>query len=157
DAGRPIINETAVHPESRHWFIHVPHAGTNYVGELGYYASARDWVSVAASNPAATPSDQPSVERTAVFADIREVRAITAEQTVQPTALPASGAQAAYRESPPPPEPVGHVRTFEGSLTAWESPRHHRITGGERTAPAPTDWSPAQEEALEEIITSAVT
>ena len=157
DPGRQMVNETAVHPESRHWFIHVPHAGTNYVGELGYYASARDWVGVAASNPAATPGDQPSVERTAVFADIREVRAITAEQTVQQAALPASGAQPAHRESPRSSKSVGHVRTFEGSLTAWESPRHHTITRGERTAPAPTDWSPAQEQALEEIITSAIT
>ena len=37
--GTPI-SETHVHPESRHWFIHVGRGGTHFVAQLGYYAKA---------------------------------------------------------------------------------------------------------------------
>ena len=38
---RPL-REVHVHPESRHWFIHVDRAETPYVAELGYYRPARN-------------------------------------------------------------------------------------------------------------------
>jgi hypothetical protein len=51
--------EAHTHPESRHWFMHVEHAGTEYIAELGYYAVNNQWVAVAASAPAVTPADMP--------------------------------------------------------------------------------------------------
>ena len=54
--GQPLT-EAHVHPESRHWFIHVDRAGSEYVAELGYYGSKRQWSTVATSTPAKTPQD----------------------------------------------------------------------------------------------------
>lgn len=57
---RPEV-EVALYPDSRYWFVHVPHAGKRYVGELGYYRK-RDgvWVSVVRSEPVLVPPE-PSV------------------------------------------------------------------------------------------------
>jgi hypothetical protein len=66
---RPI-REVHVHPESRHWFIHVDRAETQYVAELGYYHPGRDWVRVATSSPAVTPAETISTDQTVRFATI---------------------------------------------------------------------------------------
>jgi hypothetical protein len=66
--------EAHTHPESRHWFMHVEHAGTEYIAELGYYTVNNQWVTVAASGPAVTPADMPdnapAAEQTARFITI---------------------------------------------------------------------------------------
>ncbi len=62
--------EIHVHPESRHWFIHVDRAGTTYTAELGYYPADRKWVTVASSTAAATPPDTASSDRTVRFATV---------------------------------------------------------------------------------------
>lgn len=51
------IAELHVHPESRHWFIHVDWPGTAYSVELGYYTMAGQWHQVAVSEPVFTPSE----------------------------------------------------------------------------------------------------
>ncbi len=61
------VTEVHVHPESRHWFIHVPRAGTAYVAELGYYQSNRQWAVIATSAAAITPPDTVSADKTAQF------------------------------------------------------------------------------------------
>ncbi len=64
-AGSPdaeVIVEQAVHPESRNWFIHVPQAGARYLGELGYYDTARTWTRVSLSTATLTPRDELSEE-----------------------------------------------------------------------------------------------
>ena len=63
-------SEIHVHPESRHWFIHVERAAVRYMAELGYYRSNRRWVTVAASEPTVTPPDTISPNRTLRFATI---------------------------------------------------------------------------------------
>jgi uncharacterized protein len=68
-AGRPVI-EVHVHPESRHWFIHVAHAETQYVAQLGYYRPGRRWVTVTTSASATTPPDRVSADETLRFATI---------------------------------------------------------------------------------------
>ena len=68
--GAPPVGEVHVHPESRHWFIHVERAETRYVAELGYYRPRREWVTVAISSPAVTPSDTVSADQTVRFATI---------------------------------------------------------------------------------------
>jgi hypothetical protein len=68
-AGHPS-SEVHVHPESRHWFIHVERAATQYVAELGYYRPDRKWVTVATAGPTLTPPDTISPDRTLRFATI---------------------------------------------------------------------------------------
>jgi hypothetical protein len=63
-------SEVHVHPESRHWFIHVERAATRYMAELGYYRSNRKWMTVATSEPTVTPPDTVSPDRTLRFATI---------------------------------------------------------------------------------------
>src|SRR5262249_11679615 len=65
----PLI-EVHVHPESRHWFAHVEHAGECYTAELGFYGRARKWTSIAASDVAVTPAETISDDTTAEFATI---------------------------------------------------------------------------------------
>lgn len=64
------FTEIHVHPESRHWFIHVDRAATTYTAELGYYPTDRKWVAVATSTAAATPPDAVSTDRTIRFATV---------------------------------------------------------------------------------------
>jgi hypothetical protein len=66
---RPV-REVHVHPESRHWFVHVDRAETQYVAELGYYPPGRQWVTVATSPPTVTPVETVSTDQTVRFATI---------------------------------------------------------------------------------------
>src|SRR4029079_3776390 len=59
------VEEVAVHPESRHWFVHVGHSGTRYVAELGYYPPNRKWTTISTSGPALTPPETISTDTTA--------------------------------------------------------------------------------------------
>ena len=96
-AGQPPI-EAPVHPESRHWFIHVDRAGTQYVAELGYYGPKRQWVTVAASMPATTPPETVLTDQTLLFATVptqvplSEIAAL-AKQTVPPDLAPSEAAR----------------------------------------------------------------
>ncbi len=62
--------EIHVHPESKHWFVHVDAAGIYYSTELGYYQSGRKWKSLATSEPMRTPPDNISADSTVEFATI---------------------------------------------------------------------------------------
>ena len=64
------VREVHVHPESRHWFVHVERAETRYVAELGYYSRGRQWVSVATSRATFTPAETVSTDQTVRFATI---------------------------------------------------------------------------------------
>jgi hypothetical protein len=66
---RPLA-EIHVHPESRNWFVPVPDAGAKYLSALGYYDSARHWVTLACSGATLTPPDTLSDETTLRFATI---------------------------------------------------------------------------------------
>lgn len=68
-AGKPC-QEDHVHPESRNWFAHVTEAGTRYQAELGYYAAAGRWVSLAISRPTLAPPDALSGDTSVRFATI---------------------------------------------------------------------------------------
>ncbi len=67
--GHPV-NEVHVHPESRHWFLHVERAGSPYAAELGYYSTVGRWTRVAASSATITPPDSVSEDTSAEFATI---------------------------------------------------------------------------------------
>ncbi len=68
--GGKAFSETHVHPESRHWFIHVGKAGARFVAELGYYDKSDKWVSVSQSKSTLTPPDSLSEDTTASFTDV---------------------------------------------------------------------------------------
>ena len=83
---RPI-REVHVHPESRHWFIHVDQAETPYLAEIGYYRAEQDWVRVATSSPTATPTETVSTDQTVRFATIpTHVRLSELAALAKPTA-----------------------------------------------------------------------
>ena len=67
--GHPIC-EIHVHPESRHWFAHVEHAGNSYAAELGYYSPPGRWTRIAVSSATVTPPDAVSTESDVEFATI---------------------------------------------------------------------------------------
>lgn len=68
-AGKPV-SETHVHPESRHWFVHVENAATGYAAELGYVGRDHKWKRVAASAGVATPPNAVSQDTSTAFATI---------------------------------------------------------------------------------------
>ncbi|HZT21811.1 MAG TPA: DUF4912 domain-containing protein [Verrucomicrobiae bacterium] len=67
--GHPLY-EIHVHPDSRHWFAHVEHAGDSYAAELGYYSSVGRWMRVAVSAATITPPDTAAAETEPEFATI---------------------------------------------------------------------------------------
>jgi hypothetical protein len=67
--GHPLY-EIHVHPESRHWFVHVERAGNSYVAELGYYSALGKWTRVSVSGGTMTPPDAVSSETDTDFATI---------------------------------------------------------------------------------------
>ena len=62
--------EFHVHPESRHWFVHVPQAAVQHIVELGYYRKNNGWVRIAVSTPTATPAATPAAA-TSVNTEVR--------------------------------------------------------------------------------------
>jgi hypothetical protein len=59
--------EVHVHPESRHWFIHVARGNTRFLGELGYYSKQRRWTRISVSEPTLTPPDHLSDDLSVQF------------------------------------------------------------------------------------------
>ena len=70
DADDEAAGEVHVHPESRHWFVHVAQAGVKYAVELGYYGKARGWTNISTSAPALAPPDVVSANTETRFATI---------------------------------------------------------------------------------------
>lgn len=70
DADAGTAGEVHVHPESRHWFVHVAQAGVKYAVELGYYGKAKGWTNISTSAPTLAPPDMVSSETNARFATI---------------------------------------------------------------------------------------
>ncbi|HZM06179.1 MAG TPA: DUF4912 domain-containing protein [Candidatus Saccharimonadales bacterium] len=127
--GAPL-SEIPVHPESRHWFVHVPEAGVKYLGDLGYYDSAHRWVTLARSGPTVTPPDSLSEDTAVRFATI---------PSDVPFAVLLSTVKSASREHVPLVEAIQQMRAQ-----------------GFKDLPAPEQmgrpWTPAQENALAEIV-----
>jgi uncharacterized protein len=124
------LSDIHVHPESRNWFVPVPDAGAKYLSALGYYDSARRWVTLACSGATFTPPDSLSDETTLRFATI--------PQDV-PFAQLLSIVKNALREHVPLVEAIQQLRAQ-----------------GYKGLPAPeqiqSQWTAAQERALAEIV-----
>jgi uncharacterized protein len=127
--GEPL-SEIHVHPESRNWFVPVPVAGAKYLGALGYYDSARRWVTLACSGATLTPPDSLSDETSLRFATIPHD--VPFEQLL-------AIVKSALREHVPLVEAIQQLRAQ-----------------GYKGLPAPeqiqSQWTPAQEKALSEIV-----
>jgi len=128
-AGQPLL-QIHLHPESRHWFVPAPHAGTRYAATLGYYDAAKKWIELARSAATLTPPDS--------VADDTAVRFATIPADV-PFVQLLSTVQAAVRENVPLAEAVQQLRA-EGFASL---PEPEQIAG---------PWTPAQEKALAEIV-----
>jgi hypothetical protein len=70
DQAESAAGEVHVHPESRHWFVHVAEAGVKYAIDLGYYGKSKDWTSISTSSPTLTPPDVVSGETKVQFTTI---------------------------------------------------------------------------------------
>jgi hypothetical protein len=124
------LSEIQVHPESRHWFVHVPEAGAKYVADLGYYDTSRRWVSLAHSGATFSPPDSLSEETSVRFATI---------PSDVPFAILLSLVKSASREHVPLVEAIQQMRA-QG---------YKNLPGPEHMNRA---WTAAQEKALAEII-----
>ena len=127
-AGKPAA-EVHVHPESRHWFIHVDRAGIKYIAELGYYSGSSKWTAISMSDATLTPPDTVSSDTSAEFATI-------------PIELPFSKllslVKAAVQSNAPLAKALEDLRA-----SGW--PGLPKILPHGR-------WTPAQEQALAKII-----
>jgi hypothetical protein len=126
-----FANEVHVHPESRHWFIHVGSGGTKYFGELGYRDRSGKWNSISTSLATLTPPDTLSDDTSVQFATIPlEVKFETLLEAIS----------SVVGESVPLAEAVQQLRT------------HGHKGLPPVSAPAPVQWTPAQAEALAEVV-----
>ncbi|MBI1842495.1 MAG: DUF4912 domain-containing protein [Verrucomicrobia bacterium] len=131
--GETPFAEIHVHPESRHWFVHVARGSTRFLGELGYYASQkqRRWTRVALSEPTLTPPDS--------LSDDRSVRFATLPMEVSMRQL-VSLVKSAAREHEP----------LSGALRQLRESGHASLPSAVTIAGAP--WTPEQERALAELL-----
>jgi hypothetical protein len=130
--GKPVA-EYHVHPESKHWFVHVDRAGEIYKTELGYYRTGRKWQSLAFSAPQRTPPDNISTDSAVKFATIpAELSFGTMLSLLKETA----GASVAQNT------PLAHAVDKIKPLAREHFPK----------AAAPGDWSPEQAQALADVL-----
>lgn len=130
------VAEYHVHPESKHWFVHVERAGETYTTELGYYQTGRKWQSLAFSAPQRTPPDNISTDSTVKFATI------PAELSFETM--------------------LGLLKETAGETVAKNAPLAHVVDQIRPRAPEhfpkPTapdgDWTPEQEQALAGVLTA---
>jgi hypothetical protein len=149
--GKPVV-EVQVHPESRHWFVHVDRANTRYVAELGYYSAAEKWTVVSTSAATITPPDAVSTDTSAEFSTIPfEV----------PMEKLLSLVKEAVKESAPLAQALQELRAEgHGELPPITSPPANApaaappsaARGGKRAPWKPAEWTPAQERALAEVV-----
>jgi hypothetical protein len=97
--------ENHVHPQSRHWFVHVETPGATYFAELGYYA-ASDWHRLATAGPVTTPPRRAAPDRTATYLTLHPDRPLE-DQLPPPVAGPDGTAAERVDSSAPPSAETG--------------------------------------------------
>jgi hypothetical protein len=120
-----------VHPESRHWFVHVGRAATKYVAELGYNQRKGKWVSIAVSNATLTPPEAVAPDEAAEFVTV-------------PAEVPFRRVLELARKS------------VAGSASLVEAIRQLRAAGHRGLPDVATvvdkEWTPEQERALAGVV-----
>jgi hypothetical protein len=127
------VSQIQLHPESRHWFVPAPHAGTKYLVTLGYYDSGQSWVETARSGATLTPSDSLAEEK------VEEVVSFAAIPVEVPFEALVETVQAVVRESPPLAAAVQELQA-EGLISLPQP------------AEVPGTWTPIQEKALAAVV-----
>ena len=94
-AQEPVLSETAVHPESIQWMVHVPQAGASYSAELGFYDRHQEWSVVAASGTVRTPPSGPSTDRGFELATLSAEGQVERHGPAPPLMLPTSATELA--------------------------------------------------------------
>ena len=130
EVGGTLAVEIHVHPESRHWFVHVDKANMKYAAELGYYALNRKWKRICISGPTLTPPDSMSDDLNVLFATI-------------PIDLPFSKLVALVKEA------VRQNISLVAALEQLRSNGHPHLPG--KSVP-PSQWTPEQEKALAHVL-----
>lgn len=146
------ISEVHVHPESRHWFLHVDHAAAKYVVELGYYRQDGSWITVANSGAVVTPPEVVSEDKTVRFDTIKTGPSPSTPAQVSGHSPPAGS------DSPRPShaEQLGPTTVPAASQPDWSptlrpEPAPAHVAPRDFNSPIQT-WTPAQELALSEEI-----
>jgi len=145
--GHPLY-EIHVHPESRHWFVHVERAANSYCAELGYYSPLGKWTRVAISSATVTPPDAASPETDVEFATIpfefpfsKLMRII--EEAVREN-LPLAQAIEELRRAGHPDLP-----RLKPASAPTLSPGYHEANGH---SAGPVAWTAQQEQALAKVV-----
>jgi len=129
--GGELAAEVHVHPESRHWFVHVGRAGTKYVAELGYRNRQGRWVPVSVSGATLTPPEGAAADTSVQFATL-------------PLDVPL-------------PKLAAMVRTLAAAHVPLVEAIEQLRAEGHPELPAPAafvarPWTPEQERALAEVV-----
>jgi hypothetical protein len=152
--GHPLY-EIHVHPESRHWFVHVERAGNSYCAELGCYSPLGKWTRIAVSSATVTPPDAASPETDVEFATIPfEFPFAKLMQIIEEAVrenLPLAQAIEELRRAGHPDLPrLKTSPAAQGPALA----RAGQEVNGRPTAPVvpPIHWTAQQEQALAKVI-----
>ncbi len=124
--------EVHVHPESRHWFVHVARGNTRFLAELGYYGGRqRRWTRISISEGTLTPPDSLSEDLSVRFetlpVEVSMRHLVSMVKSLARQSAPLVEAMADLREK-------GHAGL----------PAHGEV--------AHAEWTPAQDEALAEAL-----
>jgi len=147
-----VIATFRLHPDSRHWFAHVPEPDRAYVAELGYWQRDGGWVRVGTSESIRTPVDRPGPVggEEPRFARVPDI----------PTP---------QRERPGSEDPAGqaqpkHSYQIDATFLQTRETARNRLEHFSPESPpsveyvtAPSRWTITQEQALGEMIADVVT
>jgi uncharacterized protein len=139
------VKEIPVHPDSRHWFVHVDLAATDYSAQLGYYQPDGQWQTVASAPAAGTPPEVASPNRAIQFATIDVDSPPPPLQPETPAAESAPAGQfiAAPRTLEPiRPHRVGWFPAFDSNLDLAAQIRQLE------SSDVASFWTPEKEQAL---------
>jgi hypothetical protein len=152
--------EIHVHPESRHWFVHVNRAGEKYIAELGYISRSGRWTTISISSPAQTPPDAVAENASADIATLpletpmgnllSLVEESDREKPTQAETFQESRPEthSATREMNSPETPQPRAPTNSKSAGPRNFPESQANHIAQKTQP----WTPAQERALAEMV-----
>lgn len=151
------VAEVHVHPESRHWFIHVERANTRYVAELGYYSAADRWKGIAVSCATLTPPDSVSEDTSAVFTAIpfevpMQKLLSLVKEAVHESAPLAKALQELRAEGHPGLPQIETEQPRFDSEARFQARAETPFVSRPGLHWTPGEWTPAQERALAEVI-----
>ncbi|HLX71992.1 MAG TPA: DUF4912 domain-containing protein [Verrucomicrobiae bacterium] len=153
--GKKPVAEVHVHPESRHWFVHVERANTRYVAELGYYSAADRWKVISTSCATLTPPDAVSADTSAEFTAIpfevpmEKLLSLVKEAVHENAPLAAALQELRADGHPGLPQIEASSRGYNGGANPLWSGGTPHVAQARWT---PGEWTPAQERALAEVV-----